>query len=75
MIGAPLWGYSPEDVDFLTTGLGIYLATMVTPFFGLLWLLDEIEKATVDRNKVREFFGRKSWGEIVKMARRLKGSS
>jgi hypothetical protein len=75
MIGATLWGYSPEDAAFLTTGLGIYLATMVTPLFGLLWFLDEIEKATTDRNKVREFFGRKSWREIVKLARRLKGSS
>ena len=73
MIGAPLWGLSQEDAYFLTTGLGIYLATLVTPLFGLLWFLDEIEKATSDRNKVREFFGRKSWGEIVKMARRLKG--
>jgi len=74
MLVNQLWAFSEEDIEFLTTGLGIYLATMVTPLFGLLWLVDEFEKAKTDRDKIRDFFGQKSWGEIVKLARRLKGS-
>jgi hypothetical protein len=74
ILRAPFWDFSQEDADFLRIGLGMYLATLVTPLYGILWLLDEVERATTDRNKVREFFGQKSWGEIVKLARKLKGS-
>ena len=66
---------SQEDKIFLSTGLGIFLATVVTPLFALLWLMEEVKQAVIDRNKIRVLFGQWSWREIRKLARKRKGAA
>ncbi len=68
-------GFSQTDASFLVTGLGIFLASVITPLYGFLWVMDEVARVTTDLNKVRVFFGQRSWKKIVKMAGKGKDSA
>ncbi len=68
-------GFSQTDASFLVTGLGIFLASVITPLYGILWVMDEVARVTTDLNKVRVFFGQRSWKKIVKMAGKGKDSA
>jgi len=68
-------GHSQSDASFLVTGLGIFLASVITPLYGILWVMDEVARVTTDLNKVRVFFGQRSWKKIVKMAGKGKDSA
>ncbi len=59
-------GFSPEDAHFLTVGLGLFLATTITPLYALLWSMDIYGQVKTDMDRVRVFFGEKSFRKIVK---------
>lgn len=62
-------GFSPEDAHFLTIGLGVFLATTVTPLYAVLWSIDLYDQVKTDMDRIRLFFGERSLSKIAKRVR------
>ncbi len=63
-------GLSPEDAHFLTVGLGVFLATTVTPLYAALWSIDMYDQIKTDMDRVRVIFGERSFSKIAKKVRK-----
>ena len=56
--------FSGGDAHDLLFWIPSVLASLVTPMYGLLWLLEEGDRIHSDREKVRVLFGRRSWSAL-----------